>query len=117
MSRGGYITIIVFLIGVMLYQNFSNEKMIDRYISFVEKDGSSKVSAEKQDTINAEISSVMDSIRDLGKIVSSIPKTSDTIIKKTYVKNIYVLPSVEKENKVSESDIDETESINLSNSE
>lgn len=116
MSRGGYITIIVFLMGMMLYQNFSNEKMIDRYVSLVENENP-KVSAEKQDTINVEISSVMDSIRDLGKIVSSIPKTSDTIIKKTYVKNIYVLPSLEKENKVSENNIDETESINLSNSE
>jgi hypothetical protein len=116
MSRGGYIVIIGFLMMLMIYQNNSNERMIDRYVSLIENKDNSDFSADEiKDSVSEEISVLRDSINKVEQLIVSSKKTSDTIIKKTYIKNIYVVPNVE-ETKTSAEDINSIESV-LTNSE
>ncbi|MFN5416279.1 MAG: hypothetical protein ACK5B9_04420 [Flavobacteriia bacterium] len=95
MSRGGYITIIVCFLSMLVYQNYQNEKNTDNLLSAYKEVFSAEKVNSNQDTTQLEINSIKDSLSDLTKLISSTPKSSDTIIKKTYVKNIYVTPSVE----------------------
>ena len=82
------------------YQNYSNEKMLVRYEALF--------SAEKNqvsDIDTIEIASIKDTLNDLSTKLLSVDKTSDTVIKKTYVKNIYIMPSVEEKTSAENTDI------------
>lgn len=116
MTKGGYITIIGVMLFMLFYQNFSNDKSTKLLIEAYEKVSTSQNSAGKtySDTIESEISSLKDSINDISTIISLSSKSHDTVIKKTYIKNIYVLPDTGK----IVSDKNETQqSLMLTNSE
>lgn len=103
MSRGGYLVIIGCLMLMFGYQNYSNEKMLDRY----EKVFSAEKNQVNVDTTSTEIASIKDSLMDLNVKLASMPKTSDTVIKKTYVNNTYVISPPEIKTSAENDNIEE----------
>lgn len=116
MTKGGYITIIGVFLFMLFYQNYRNDKSTDELIEVYKEVAIFNATAGEtiSDTIKSEISSLKDSINDVNTIASLNSKTSDTVIKKTYIKNIYVLPNVEK---VVSDKIETQQSLMLTNSE
>jgi predicted negative regulator of RcsB-dependent stress response len=92
MNRGGYIFIILVLGFVFGYQTYSNEKMFDRYDSILKESIGSKVLAESvDDTTSIQITELKDSIKGISNALLSFSKQKPSIVKKSYVKNFYIV--------------------------
>ena len=88
MTRGGYITILMFLLVMFGYQSYQNDKMFDRY----EKAIQMKYSAEYQDSTELEMQNITDSIKSITQALKESSDKSDTVIQKSYIRNIYITP-------------------------
>lgn len=92
MTRGGYITIILVLLVMFVFQGFQNDKMFERYEKLVEMN----FSAEKTDSTKLELQNITDSINVIKEAFAVSLKKSDTIINKSYVRNLYITPEYDK---------------------
>lgn len=82
--------IILVLITTFVFQSYQNDKMFDRYENFISS-GQSKQSAEKSDTVDVKLSELSDSITQITKSLLEVSKRDTNIVKKSYIKNIYIM--------------------------
>lgn len=82
--------IILVLVTMFGFQNYQNDKMFDRYENFISSSQSNQ-SAEKSDTVDVKLSELSDSITQITKSLLEVSKRDTNIVKKSYIKNIYIM--------------------------